>query len=185
MEHNEHSETVLEENIQETSGKKQLTNDNKVSIILFAIAAVLWVFVPFFKGDAFQIRAVEMLVGPVFRSWDTFTEAFYGKLTYTEYMALLSLSREFWIAIAVGLFILLGIIASLRSNRRFTFWCIVFGVLVFLSPALEIGYYMITSGVSIPTSVLLEFLNAFDWGYWITAAVFVAIGIIIRDKREK
>ena len=180
----EYNDAVLEENTQEVSGKKALTNENKVSIFLFAISAILWIFVPFFKGDAFRIRAVEMLTGPVFKSWDSFTEAFYGKLTYSEYMALMSLSREFWVAIAVGAFILLGMISCFRSNRRFAFLCAIFGILAFLAPMLEIAYYMLTAGVSIPAGVLLECLSGFDWGYWAGVAVFVAIGIVNREKRK-
>lgn len=185
MEHNEYSESVSEENNQETSGKKGLTNDNKVSLLILSVAAILWIFAPFIKGDLYRITALEFWAGPIFQSWTVYTEAFFGKISHSEYVEMMSLSREFWVAIAVGVFILLGIVASLRNNRRSVVIFCVLGFMACFAPMLEIVYYVIKTGEGIPEDLLRGFFSAFAWGYWTMAALFVAVGIINRAKEEK
>ena len=185
MEENERSETVLEESAQETSGKKSLTNDNKISLVLLAVALILWVFAPFVVGDLFKTTALEMLVGPIFQSWDWFTEAFYGDLAYSEYIELMSLSRQFWVAIATVVYILLAAVASLRNNRRNAVVFSALGTVAFLAPMLELGIYVVKTGVTIPGEMLREFLGAFGWGYWAILVIIIAIGFVNRNKEPK
>ena len=178
MEYNE-----LEESVQETAGKKGLTNENKVSIFLLAVAAIVWIFVPFFKGEMFLVTAMEMAFGPVFQSWDVFTESFFGELSYAEYLKLMSQSREFWIAIIAGGCVVLGVVASLRSSKKYAFIFSLVGILASVAPMLEIVIFMIKSGFMIPVKLLIEFLGAFDWGYWTIFVVFVAVAILNRKKK--
>lgn len=185
MEEKEYSEAVAEENTQKAEGKKSLTNDSKVSVFLLAVAAALWIFAPFFKGDFFRVTALEMLAGPIFQSWDTFTEAFFGKLSYTEYVQLMSQSREFWVAIAVVVCILLNVLAVTRNNRRNAVVFSALGIVAALAPMLELVFYMITAGVKIPAQLWYELLSGFAWGYWAIAVVMIAVGFVNRKKEEK
>ena len=173
----------MEEKNQETTGKTGLTNDSKVSILLLAVAAIVWVFVPFFKGDMFRVTALEMLAGPIFESWDTFTQMYFGKLTYSEYVEMMSASREFWIAISACGCVVLGVVASLRSSRKYAFILSILGILASVAPMIEIVIYMIKSGFMIPAHLLLGLFGAFDWGYWMIAAIFVIVAILNRKKK--
>jgi len=184
MEHNEHSDAVLEETTQKTNSKKSLTNENKVSIFLLAVSSILWVFAPFFNGDGFRVTALEMLTGPIFRSWDVFTEAFFGEISYSEYLEMMSQSREFWIAIAAAVCILLGVVAVVRNNRRNAVVFSALGTVAFLAPMLELAFYIITTGAKIPANLLRVFFSAFGWGYWAIAAAVVAVGIVNRKKEK-
>ena len=185
MEEKEYSEAVSEENTQKTDGKKSLTNDSKVSVLLLAVAAALWIFAPFFKGDFFRVTALEMLAGPIFQSWDVFTEAFFGKLSYTEYLQLMSQTREFGVSIAVAVCILLDVVAVTRNNRRNAVVFSALGFVVFLAPMLELVFYMITASVKIPAELWRELFSAFGWGYWAIAIVMIAVGFVNRKKEEK
>ena len=185
MEQVERNESVPEENTQEIGVRKGLTNDNKVSILLLSVAVILWIFAPFIKGDYYRTTALEFLAGPIFPSWKVYAEAFFGKMSHSEYVEMMSASREFWVAIAVGVFLLLGIVASLRNNRRLVVIFCVLGFIACFAPMLEIVFYVIKTGEGITEDLLRGFFSAFAWGYWIMPAVFVAVGIINRAKEQK
>ena len=179
MEHNE-----LEETTQETVNKKGLTNENKVSIFLLAVAAIVWIFVPFFKGDLFRVTAMEMVFGPVFQSWSAFAEAYFGELSYDEYVKLMSQSREFWIVIATAGCVLLSVVASLRGRGKYAFVFSMAGIVAFIAPMLEIVFYMIKNGFMISANLWLGLFSAFDWGYWAIAVIFVVVAVLNRKVRK-
>lgn len=184
MEDNAQQTAAPEENIQEMTGKKEMTKENKVAVFLLAIAAIVWVFVPFYKTYYYHVTASEMLFGPIFRSWDVFTEAFFGSLSYGEYLELMSQTREFWIAVVAGSCILLGIFARLRNKENLAFACSVAGILAFLEPMLEVAYHMVVNSTKIPAYLWREFWSVFGWGYWTIAVIFVIVMIVNRKKTK-
>jgi hypothetical protein len=175
----------MEEKNQETTGKTGLTNDSKVSLFLIGIALLLWIFAPFVNGDLYKITALEMLAGPIFKSWTWFTEAFYGKISYSEYIEVMSLTRQFWVAVAAVVYILLATVVCLRNNRRGAVVFSALGTVAFFVPMLELGIYAVTKDIEISESMMREFFSAFGWGYWVLIVIVVAIGVVNRSKEKK